>query len=1272
MKKLLTILLGLSFPGVVSATGSSTITSPDGSLKALVGDKDGIPTLTVSANGTEMYVATLGLKTSAGDFSSGLELVSSTNPEEFTESYNLLHGKHSSVSHTGNKLSVSFRNSDNETLGLEIKAFNDGVAFRYILPDMEGQTITFNDEATAYAIPSSADRWLQKYVTSYEGDFPHQAGAAGSGEWGYPSLFEVDGKFMLISEANTSRMYCATHLDNSEEPDVYKVVYPGQNEGNGIGSVYPEWSGEWMSPWRVTIIGSLKNIVESTLIEDVSDPCRLAYTSWVLPGRAAWVYWAYNHGTKDFQICKQYVDLAVAMGWEYVLFDWEWDQMSNGGNLADAVAYARNNGIKPLLWYNSGGPHTGVGSTPRDCMLTHESRVKEFTKLKEMGVAGVKVDFFESDKQQMMQYFIDILEDAADFGILVNFHGCTLPRGWHRTYPHLMSYEAVYGAEQYNNSSYMTSEGPRINCLLPYTRNVVGPMDYTPVAFTNSQNAHTTTYAHELALSVAFESGIQHWADRPEGFNALPEVAKNHMKTVPAAWDETVFVDGYPGKSFVVARRSGDTWYVAGLTGENKSRNFNLDFDFLEPGKTYSASVISDGSTPTAFGFRHETVAAGDGLEVLCQAKGGFVIILAGSEDVTMEQVRMLVAQSQEAIATAEGNLGLTTGKYDTAVVDALKLAVSVAVEAMSQADGHALAEAYTDLLDAYSNFQSNGFIRAGAVPNKHLTQNVTLRYLGDARNFSRSDTDMGASTRFGLLGEPWVVSRGIINQDNFMHGGFDSFEGGKYISIEKYDAGLPAIENGHIYQTTNKELPAGEYSVKLYVTSNYGFGTGECMFNTYAGSVFGGDATPMSTYDIKTRDGWVWDWVAAGNFVLTVDTKVSLGFLVNIPAGNDGRSVRISDIRLYDKNGTDITENYMSNYREYTRKDLSPLRFGEPAQWQVNNFVIPNGDDGIKKGIDRYPGYNCLTLGVWDDSDKAEGDLSETAIYKTVKLPAGRYFFGNSYYNIWDIRKAYLFVSDCGVLPVSEVEQKALAFQPVTDAGAGDAWDGVTFETDKECEVTLGWCADLSTYGQQEFRVKEVALLRYLEREGEWLLSEAPRITDELTVSATECAEQYSASNTFSTEGEGLLNVKAGEEVFVGHINLSGIKGVTVNAETRFPVEETSAVDLLVDGELWDSLPFIADESEPFAAHVFTSLAPKDGIHALSVRFPDINANLRSVKFEGSESSGVEMVTAEDSGIASATEYYDLMGRKMNTNNLPRGIYIRRCDSVAEKIIVH
>jgi hypothetical protein len=302
--------------------------------------------------------------------------------------------------------------------------------------------------------------------------------------------------------------------------------------------------------------------------------------------------------------------------------------MTNGGNVEDAAKYALSKGVKPLIWYNSGGDHTYVNSTPKDRMLTHESRVEEFTRLRKLGFAGVKIDFFESEKQNMIRYYLAILEDAAKFEMLVYFHGCIVPRGWARTYPNLMTYEAVRGAEWYNNGPEFTATAPEHNTILPFTRNVVGAMDYTPVTFTNSQFPHLTSYGHELALSVVFESGLQHFADRPEGYSLLPDAPKTFLKEVPNAWDETRLLDGYPGKDLIMARRKGAAWYLGGISAELREKTKTIRFDFLQDGVKYKLTLIADGRHDKDFNTQYLVIDKNSSIDVRLLRRGGFAAVV--------------------------------------------------------------------------------------------------------------------------------------------------------------------------------------------------------------------------------------------------------------------------------------------------------------------------------------------------------------------------------------------------------------------------------------------------------------------------------------------------------------------------------------------------------------------------------------------------------------------------------------------------------------------
>lgn len=572
---------------------------------------------------------TLGLSRADQTFSKELKLLKAGKSHLINEQYKAIHGKRSLCSNSANETVVSFENPGKTKLNLIIRAYNDGVAFRYEFPDKEG-SIVVNDELTAYSIPDSTKRWMEKFNPANEGLYTAMSDGDTQQDWGYPALFNVPDKdcWYLIHEADLDRNYCGTKLSNAAEKSTYKITFPDQWNGRGQGETKPTITLPWKSPWRVIVMGSLADIVESTLVDDVSAPSIISKTDWVKPGIASWNYWSDNHGTKDFKTVCKFADLAASMGWPYTLLDWEWDAMGNGGKLEDALKYIHLLGVKPLIWYNSGGDHTWVSATPKDRMLTHENRMKEFAKLKDLGVAGVKIDFFESEKQNMIKYYLDILDDAAKFDMMVYFHGCLVPRGWARTYPHLMTYEGVRGAEWYNNGPEFTTTAPEHNTILPFTRNVVGAMDYTPVTFTNSQFPHITSYGHELALSVVFESGFQHMADRPEGYYDLPESAKSFLKQVPNAWDETKLLDGYPGKEIFMARRKGDSWYIGGINAEIIEKRKKLTFNFLPEGVTYKLNLITDGKHDKEFATQDLVVDKSSTIEVKLLRRGGFVASL--------------------------------------------------------------------------------------------------------------------------------------------------------------------------------------------------------------------------------------------------------------------------------------------------------------------------------------------------------------------------------------------------------------------------------------------------------------------------------------------------------------------------------------------------------------------------------------------------------------------------------------------------------------------
>ncbi|MBO9660065.1 MAG: glycoside hydrolase family 97 catalytic domain-containing protein [Chitinophagaceae bacterium] len=569
----------------------------------------------------------LGLVRNDQDFSKQLKFIKSSKPVLLKEQYAAIHGKRSTRSNTANQVVISFENPSKAKFNVIVAAYNDGIVFRYEFPEKEG-TFMIKDELTSYQIARETTRWMEKWNPANEGYYTEMKnGQSTRGEWGYPALFKSADStcWFLLHEAGLDETYCGTKLSNAVDSIRYKLSFPDPKDGRGQGESSPSISLPWKSPWRVVNIGGLSDIVESTLTDDVSPASRIQNTAWIKPGLVSWNYWSDNHGTRDYKTVCEFADLAATMGWPYTLLDWEWDAMGNGGKLEDAINYIHSKGIKPLIWYNSGGNHTWVNATPKDRMLTHENRVQEFKKLKQLGIAGIKVDFFESEKQDMIKYYLDIVRDAAEYEIMVYFHGCLVPRGWSRTYPNLMTYEAVRGAEWYNNVPDFTNAAPSHNTILPFTRNVIGAMDYTPVTFTNSQHPHVTSYGHELALSVLFESPLQHLADRPDGYLTLPDAARDFLRDVPTAWDDIKLVDGYPGLDISIARRKGDRWYLGSVNGQNREKKKTIRLDFLPEGVKYRMILITDGKHDKQLSTSYRMVQYSDSIDVRQLRRGGFV-----------------------------------------------------------------------------------------------------------------------------------------------------------------------------------------------------------------------------------------------------------------------------------------------------------------------------------------------------------------------------------------------------------------------------------------------------------------------------------------------------------------------------------------------------------------------------------------------------------------------------------------------------------------------
>jgi hypothetical protein len=394
------------------------------------------------------------------------------------------------------------------------------------------------------------------------------------------------------------------------------------------GGYLPVNNQPWYTPWRIVAVGSLKTIVESTLGTDLAPASVLKDASFVKSGKASWSWINTKDDNITFREQKKYIDYAADMSWQYCLIDADWDRKIGYDSVKILSDYAAKKNVGLLLWYNSAGDWNTVAYTPKDMLLTHEGRIKEFTRLRNIGIKGIKIDFFGGDGQSMMKYYLDILKDAAEYKLLVNFHGATLPRGWHRTYPNLVTTEAVHGMEMVTFWQGHADVQANHCSMLPFTRNVYDPMDFTPMnlyKLTYSSSTRKTTAAFELALSVLFLSGIQHYAESPEGMAMVPDDVKNFLRTLPDYWDDVVFLDGYPGQYVVIARRSGSRWYIAGINGDTTEKKINLDLTSFRKKK---ATLFTEGANGEMFLKKILSILKQKKYDVVMKVNGGFIMVL--------------------------------------------------------------------------------------------------------------------------------------------------------------------------------------------------------------------------------------------------------------------------------------------------------------------------------------------------------------------------------------------------------------------------------------------------------------------------------------------------------------------------------------------------------------------------------------------------------------------------------------------------------------------
>jgi alpha-glucosidase len=639
MRIVATLLLCLA-TAALQAQNAVSISSPDKHIKVNVIVNASAISYSVSSDGQPVLKESkLGIIREDGDFSSKLKLTGVSLPSIVTDSYRLYTIKRNVNTYQARKQVFHLQNAAGQPMDVIFQVSNDGVAFRYYFPDASSDTKHIISELTSYHFSTDTKGWLQpmaeaksgwaranpSYEEYYQKEIPVGTPSPIKAGWVYPALFKTGSNWVLISETfPVNNSYCGTHLKAASPDGEYQTALADSREVYTGGTAGPESKLPWYTPWRVIAIGSLKTITESTLGTDLAEPSVKIDAAIIKPGKSSWSWVLLKDGKTTYPVQKQFIDYAAEMHWQYCLIDALWDTQIGYDKIKELADYARTKNIGLLLWYNSAGSWNETPQTPKDKMLTHENRVKEFGILKDMGIKGVKIDFFGGDGQSMMQYCIGILNDARDAGLLVNFHGATLPRGLERTYPNLVTMEAIKGMEFATFEQNNLDEQPTHCTTIPFTRNIFDPMDYTPmVLYKVPKMVRKTTSAFELALPVVFQSGIQHMAETPEGMSHVPDYVKVYLQQLPNYWDDIRFIDGYPGKLAVLARRSGNKWYVAGINGEAIDKTLDLDLSFLQGYP--EGKLVTDGAEPLT--FAQAKLKADKHTQVKVKPNGGFVLV---------------------------------------------------------------------------------------------------------------------------------------------------------------------------------------------------------------------------------------------------------------------------------------------------------------------------------------------------------------------------------------------------------------------------------------------------------------------------------------------------------------------------------------------------------------------------------------------------------------------------------------------------------------------
>lgn len=602
------IVMAMLLGSSVASAENKQITSPDGKLVVTVSDTDGRPSYSVSYdNVLFLQPSPLGMVANIGDFSSGMSLEKNVSTNKIDETYELASIKKSKVRYVANEAVFSFTQQGKTIYDVIFRISNNDVAFKYkMYPQGETLSCVVEQEATGFVFPDGTTTFLcpqskpmggfartsPSYETSYTAD-----DAAGKNGWGegytFPCLFRNgDNGWVLVSETGVNGGYCASRL-LGHKGGTYTIGFPQEGEANGNGTASPGIALPGETPWRTITVGkTLAPIVETTVPFDVVKPLYQAKGEYTY-GRGSWSWIIGMDGSTNYKEQLRYIDFSAAMGYQSVLVDALWDKQIGRDKMEELAKYGKDKGVALYLWYNSNGYWNDAPQTPRGIMNNAIARRKEMKWMQSIGIRGIKVDFFGGDKQMTMQLYEDILSDANEYGLLVIFHGCTLPRGWERMYPNFASSEAVLASENLHFSQGSCDHEAFNATLHPFIRNTVGSMDFGGSALNKYYNADNaprgsrrmTSDVYALATAVLFQSPVQHFALAPNNLTDAPSWAIDFMKEVPTTWDEVRFIDGYPGKYVILARRHGDQWYIAGVNAQKETLKLKVNLPMFSNGE---------------------------------------------------------------------------------------------------------------------------------------------------------------------------------------------------------------------------------------------------------------------------------------------------------------------------------------------------------------------------------------------------------------------------------------------------------------------------------------------------------------------------------------------------------------------------------------------------------------------------------------------------------------------------------------------------------------